>query len=535
MKGPDPGLKPQASRRRRGKGARRAVIRRLVIAFSLANLCCLNLWIVLLLDPYHDYLLPRPRAPLDFLSLMALVAILGCLFFAADRLSRRRRPPWAPAFRPVLFLAAILFALNGVRLLYPSRLGLNVLVNAHGLAVVAAALFLGALGLLVLAAKRLRAIAATALFAVQALSPLVIAFFALAAARAISAPSSYPERVTVPLHSPAKNDRRVIVLLFDEMDQAQAFADRDPALRLPELDGFRARSLYATNAFPPAGRTIEAMPSLINGRIVTDVRFAGPADVRLRYEGAAGYISWTAEKNLFMELYAEGFNTALTGWFHPYSRVMDGLNYCRWYPLAASPAGGFLARLLERGRDFLYLLPGARLVLGQRGADQRLHLRNYERMRRDVLALAVDPRYNLVFAHWPVPHPPYIFERRRGRLVGSGGGGSYADNLALVDQTLREVRRKMSKRGLWDKAAVVITSDHWRRTMPNVHFRVPFLVKLPGQRLGLTHDGEFNTVVLHDLVRDLLQGRIAGSRELEAWLSARGSRRGLGYYMKMKI
>lgn len=514
---------------------RRFRLRRLVIAFSLANLCCLNPWIVLLMDPCLGYLRPRPPERLDYAALAALVALLGLLFLAADRLAMRLGPARAGALRSAGFLAAALFVLNSVRLLHPGRFGLNVLVNAYGTAAVAAALLLGALGIAVLLRRRLKAAVAAALFAVQVLSPLLPLFLAMAAVRALAAPGAWPERRPAPLHSPARNDRRVIVLVFDEMDQAQAFTARDPALRLPELDRFRAASLYATNAYPPAGRTLEAMPSLINGRIVADVRFAGPADILLRYEGTGRHVPWTGEMNLFRELHAEGFNSALSGWFHPYPRVLDGPAYCRWHPMTAAASCPLGDRLWRQGVDLLGLLPGARLIHGSRAADPLSHLRNFRRMREEALALARDRRFNLVFLHWPIPHPPGIFDRALGRLVERGGAGGYADNLALADRTLGELRRAMSAGGMWDQTAVIVTSDHWRRMVPNVHFRVPFLVKLDGRQPGRTFAGEFNTVILRDLVRDLLHGRIAGVEGLAAWLGGRGSRRGIGYYRKMKI
>ncbi len=520
---------------RSGGGKRRFRLRRLVVAFSLANLCCLNPWIALLLDPCLGYLRPRPPEPLDYAALAALVALLGLLFLAADRLAMRLGPARAGALRTAGFLAAALFALNGVRLLYPSRFGLNVLLNAYGAAAVAAALLLSALGIAFLLRRKLRAVVAATMFAVQVLSPLLPLFLALAAVQALAAPGAWPERRPAPLHSPARNDRRVIVLVFDELDQAQAFAERDPALHLPELDRFRAGALYATNAYPPAGRTIEAMPSLINGRVVTDVRFAGPADIRLRYEGTGRHVPWTGEMNLFRELHAEGFNSALTGWFHPYPRVLDGPAYCRWHPMIAAPSGPFRDRLWRQGIDWLGLLPGARLFHLSRAADPRSHLRNFRRTREEALALARDRRFNLVFVHWPVHHPPTIFDRALGRLVERGGAGGYADNLALADRTLGELRRAMSAGGMWDEAAVIVTSDHWRRMVPNVQFRVPFLVKLPGRQPGWTFAAEFNTVILRDLVRDLLHGRIASVAGLAAWLGNRESRRGIAYYRKMKI
>ena len=73
----------------------------------------------------------------------------------------------------------------------------------------------------------------------------------------------------------APSRRRVLWLIFDEMDERLTFIDRPSGLRLPEIDRLRDESLWASNAFPPAGQTLLSMPSLINERIVTSAKPQG--------------------------------------------------------------------------------------------------------------------------------------------------------------------------------------------------------------------------------------------------------------------
>ena len=48
--------------------------------------------------------------------------------------------------------------------------------------------------------------------------------------------------------------------------------------------------------------------------------------------------------------------------------------------------------------------------------------------------------------------------------------------------------------------------------------RIPFVLKLAGQKQGVTYEPEFNTVLTHDLILALLNGELRDAREVAAWL-----------------
>src|SRR5262249_56942805 len=66
-----------------------------------------------------------------------------------------------------------------------------------------------------------------------------------------------------PLKRTPPSLRRVVWLVFEELDQRIAFEARPPGLGLPELDRLRRDSLYADAARPPAGTTEVAIPALL--------------------------------------------------------------------------------------------------------------------------------------------------------------------------------------------------------------------------------------------------------------------------------
>ena len=114
------------------------------------------------------------------------------------------------------------------------------------------------------------------------------------------------------------------------------------------------------------------------------------------------------------------------------------------------------------------------------------------------------------------------------------GESSYIDNLRLVDRTMAELRRAMEATGTWDRTTVLVTSDHWwrhelwrqagelaREEVPfasKVDHRVPFILKLAGQREAVTYEPAFNTVAIHDLILAILGGEVHDAADAIAWL-----------------
>jgi hypothetical protein len=129
---------------------------------------------------------------------------------------------------------------------------------------------------------------------------------------------------------------------------------------------------------------------------------------------------------------------------------------------------------------------------------------SFELMRHRAGELAIDTRFQLVFMHFPVPHLLGIYDRQAGDYSTSDSS-SYLDNLVLADRTLGDIRRSLEHAGLWDKTALLVTSDHplrdwiiedaswWndRETAslgPVPRHYVPFLFKIPAEVPHEIHD-----------------------------------------------
>src|SRR5215472_7608767 len=101
----------------------------------------------------------------------------------------------------------------------------------------------------------------------------------------------------------------------------------------------------------------------------------------------------------------------------------------------------------------------------------------------------------------------------------------YFQNLGLVEDSLKEVRQVMEDAGVWNNATLIVTSDH-PPTDSGISddMRVPFLVKLAGQKRGVAVAEPVNTVVIAEMCLAILRKQVRNELELAAWLTARSSK-----------
>jgi hypothetical protein len=174
---------------------------------------------------------------------------------------------------------------------------------------------------------------------------------------------------------------------------------------------------------------------------------------------------------------------------------------------------------------------GIRHALGEDGWNSSLDTTSYRQIREAVLRSVVDARLNLVFVHWNVPHLPVIYDAAKDDF-STNSTNTYVDNLKLVDRTARDIRLTLENAGLWDSSTILMTSDHplrgynIRQSMmgpPQGTYTqaptVPFLLKMAGQKRGITYDSPMQTVVTKDLLLAIMKGEITQPEQVAAWLN----------------
>jgi hypothetical protein len=284
----------------------------------------------------------------------------------------------------------------------------------------------------------------------------------------------------------------------------------------------------------PTRRTNAFVDAFLNKRKNRDqCKATGARDLLLTYKGDEQPVNWRNTANVFSRARDLGYKTAVVGWYIPYDRLIgSSLDFCQFFPIRYPDTDlPFSSRMLKRMAivpsslplvDQLYWLNPT--GLSQNRLDALGHTKSYQAFRRAAIPVAINPDFNLILLHWPIPHLPVIYSRSRGDF-DSSLRGTYVDNLALVDQTFRELRQAMETAGVWDSTTVLLSADHWDRYSFAVDgksdHRVPFLLKLAGQTTRLDYNRRFNTVATHDLILSILRGELQDPESVARWLDQR--------------
>jgi len=499
------------ARRARWRLARRERLDALA-CLGLSALCFSHACLEILFRADRDFYNRVPVRASTLLALVLNIVAVGALGFAGVQAIRRaHRLVWR-RLGAIAISAGLLVTLNFVRITYaPLAQWADWLRTSGLLAIVVMALgaALAWPGPALYVMRRVALVASPVTVVILSVVPWM---FLEAAVGPVWRPTE-PK----PLDRTPPSLRRVVWIVFGELDQRITFEARPAGLDLPELDRLRREALYAVNARPPAAATEVTMPALITGRPVVAVAPLGPNDLELTFtDGKTA--PWSAHSNVFTRTRTQGYDTALIGWGLPYPRVLGGsLGAADWRPSAFHEA--------SRGATFAEAMWNQWASLAPPANIPRLSARRFEELAALALRAATNGRFGLVLLHLPVPGPPAIYDRATERLAPWSflrAGEGYLDNLALADRMLGQLRRGLEQARLDDLTWLVVTSD--RPWQASKHYdgredpRVPFLVRPPHGGHGTHVDAALNTLVTHDLALAILRGSIPDARDAATWL-----------------
>lgn len=325
--------------------------------------------------------------------------------------------------------------------------------------------------------------------------------------------------------------QRLVWIILDTLELRSVFGDRPEDLHVPEMDRLRAEGLFAESAYSPAARTQYSLPALLTGKVVRLALPAGQHELNLTFDGERESRRFSTVENIFSHARERGLRSGLVGWFHPYCRMIAwSLDDCFYHSANElwedHPVPDVLANMAIHLRA---LLPRK---------SPNVSVDAHEHLSRAAERMVADESLDLVFLHLSIPHMPWIYNRKTkttqymGEKPDSVEG--YFGNVELADQTVGLIRRSLEKNGLWDRTAILVSSDHWwwyfntsnqpYRPRPGNDFRIPYLLRLPGDHAPISLTTPFNTVLSHDLVLEILSGTIRTPEQAARWLEQNESR-----------
>ena len=535
--------------------ATREKLKEILICFSLGNLLFVRRWydLEILQENGLDYLRPGPATPALLYSTLIAGLIVAALFWLGWQSVRNKGPVWI-RLAHACFLAAMLFPLESVRRYWIAQYGRVDLASNTALLSIEALLLGGLIMALWGNPRVVRAGRHVALMMTFMFPALMIDFFS---SHLSSPPASvFQPKKPAAFQAVAPGARRFIWIIFDEMDQRVAFAERPVSLELPELDRLRSESLEARRATQTADRTLLAVPMLISGKSYRKSEIAGAAKLNVFPVDSSQGVNWADERTIFHRVHDMGVNAAVAGWYHAYCRLFgDQLVECfntsthtgrallreqNASEVGVAGMAMFLFRLQFENLKDMFRLDGISGSENLKDAHvQHEQLQAYFQIREHAYAEAEDPRVGFVYLHFPTPHMYAIYNRWR-REFTLDSDIDYLDNLALVDRTVGELRARLEADGLWDRTTILITADHgfrpdmwrgrygWSQNMEHLFERgpsqqVPFILKLAGRREHVIVNRAFSNILASDLAMAVLKGQVSTSGQAADWIERRAA------------
>ena len=522
------------------------MLRNLAIALSLANLCLFEVW-TNLLDRSLRFFTKSPPSPNNLVAILLNVWLLAAVIWVPLSLARRSSNVVSRRTGQFVFLLVLFVAFCGILgqlLVFPSLSGI---VESTVLRFV---VFVVVVLTLILYPRHLLSGGATIALVLFPFVPVTFFQVGWSLTKADSTVAFFDQALAPPSPAGETPATRVVWLLFDEMDQRMTFSSRPSTVHLPEMDRLRSQAFYASNAYPPAATTFLSMPALLSGQLVSGFKPLDADELMITFAGTEEAVRWSTQPNVFSKAREAGFSSAVAGWYLPYCRMItDTLTSCSWQVLVG-PLDDRGMTVPECMRSQIHTVVAEIPFAGQLGLTRRMMTQGHARLTRekhldayltilhDAKKAATDPDLDLVLVHWPIPHTPGIYDRSKDDFV-LGKGSNYLDNLELMDRTLGEVRRSMEDTGTWETTTVLVTSDHsWRTPMlrrqsfwtseeaafaNRIDHRVPFLLKMAGQKEAMTYEPAFNTVLTHDLLLALLRGKVCTPNSVVSWIDQQRS------------
>lgn len=513
------------------------VVKEIIIALSLANLCFFEKWAVLLKSSnYHflgSILLQNKYLIPPLLPLILTVLFFAAVFFGSLALARYSRRAWVMKFARLAFLGIFIVFLNRIRVA-STQLSVNDLIAQYGRLFFVIVLVGGVSAAFLIYRWKIQIIRITTGI-VLILSPFILVTFSQAAWLLVKEEIIIPQKILakpVPVYIEEAPKVRVLWLIFDEMDQRIAFTGRPSGLELPELDRLRDQSLYATDAYAPAFDTAPSMSSYLTGQQIKGIEPVDSSELLITLR-TGETVRLSDQPSIFSQALDAGYNTAVAGCgYHPYCRLFgDSIITCsRHLPRENLEEYSYGEMIKSIAEQVYYLQPWWKYLPESLKElfvfEDSFGIATFQRTLENAKEFAQDPALGLIFVHFPVPHSPCIYSRLESDfVVGGKQPGCYLDNLAAADIALGELRSAMESAGVWENTVVILSSDHyWRMSNEfdgKVNLRIPFLLKLPNQKEKVVYKNSFNTILTHDLVLALLSGTILNSQSIMNWLDQR--------------
>jgi hypothetical protein len=280
-----------------------------------------------------------------------------------------------------------------------------------------------------------------------------------------------PQAFASAIPKASANRPRLVWIVFDELAYRPVFEARDPSLKMPNFDRFRQESTLYSDMTPIADRTTRVVPSLLLGKVVTDVAYTADNKYLIKTRGASGWEPFNVNASLFGMAKQDGLTTSIVGWYVAYCPVFSAIaTECYWSNEDAQDRGPTsLDKSYAENVWFpLRILVERAFAPSRAWADaaawnQEGHIASVKDLQRHALQTIDGSQADILYLHLPAPHPAAFWDRKTGQFAL---GGSYLDSLDFSDRLFGQILDKLQAQPRWASTTLIVQGDHsWRTYM----------------------------------------------------------------------
>ncbi len=354
------------------------------------------------------------------------------------------------------------------------------------------------------------------------------------------------KNVSLKQYQANNENNKIFWIIFDELDQYLIFENPNRPF-FSELEKLKNESIYASKAIQPGSCTNISLPAFTTGLTINDVVLNGASHLKLLLKNGST-TDWRKTPNIFQKASALGYNSSLIGWYHPYDRIFssdvayialeDSFFEKKKLNKFRSVSITFINQIFSffhYNFDKLFQISLKKSLIPKEAIKIKSDIRNeqwYGSLLTKMEEVIDNDKLNFNFFHLPIPHYPTCYNSKTNKIANASP--NYYENVYLVDKTLSWLREKLSQKNLWESSIIIVTSDHWLRTEKGFvdqyvkeeseEFKasmdkrkapyVPILIKMPNQSSNKEINKEINSLIIHDLVLDIMKKKIKTSDDV---------------------
>ena len=342
---------------------------------------------------------------------------------------------------------------------------------------------------------------------------------------------SYPVKRYEGISQSSQKNKRIVFLLFDEMDKEIVF-DLTDKVKMENFQKLKAFSFFAEKTLPAGEETYQAIPALTTGIEVSKYEPYN-RDTLFIFDKEKRY-SWKDQKTIFSLAKDSGYRVACMGWHHRYNRLFhpyfdycfDHFSYIRDNSLLDAIKG--MPRIFVRIFNKFKKSPLF---------EDNYFLQKFINFKLESEKILKNKSYDFVFIHYPFPHAPTVYEMPVEDKDRSLKG--YLYNLKVSDYILGHFLNNCDD----ENTILIVMSDHHLRAShvnatqnPFVkdiekelkerkELLVPFFIKLPNAKKGCVYQKPFNAREIFFIVQNLIEDKIVSYEDIALFLDKKQSSR----------